>query len=77
MSQWCEYCRGHYPTDHYGDDSGPHLTGFDYGPFGAALVAEQIVEALAAPDPPYDELRRRAQEWVAQASTATSSSAPR
>ena len=77
MSQWCEHCRGHYPTDHYGGPDGYHLAGFEYGPVGAGLVAEQIVEALAAPDPPVDELLRRAREWVDQARTATSSSAPR
>lgn len=30
---WCEHCRDHYPTDHYGDD-GCHKVGNEYGVWG-------------------------------------------
>lgn len=46
---WCEHCRGHYPSDHYGAD-GQHMVGVEYGPMGYDLACVAIVERIAAGD---------------------------
>jgi hypothetical protein len=46
MKRWCEHCRGYYDEDHYGDDSGPHRVGREYGRYGELLQAERDVVRL-------------------------------
>jgi hypothetical protein len=46
MKRWCEHCRDHYDEDHYGDDSGPHRVGREYGRYGELLQAERDVGRL-------------------------------
>jgi len=43
---WCEHCRDHFSTSHYGPHShlapAEHLAGSQYGPYGALLARAQI-----------------------------------
>ncbi len=46
MAKWCEHCRDHYPTEHYSEDGMEHLAGWEYGPVGRSMVAEQLLEKI-------------------------------